>query len=235
MLKEYFRYRTTIATILADGGEYFRPAKDAMIAARTEIEHEISINPLFMTSLVPLECESDSLHVKRMTSAATRAGTGPMAAVAGTIARAGAEAMKEAGALAGIVDNGGDIALFSDREIKVGLYAGNSELSGKAAFVIPPKDDIYGVCTSSATVGPSISFGIADSVTVFSPDVSLADAWATMLCNNIRSPLCEYAMPDTSKTGVEGIFATYEKESAGWGDIPRIKAARVDESLITKG
>ncbi|MBN1432847.1 MAG: UPF0280 family protein [Methanomicrobiaceae archaeon] len=235
MIRESFRYRTTITTILADERDFFKPAKEAMINARMEIESEISVNPLFLTSLVPVESYSKSIHVKRMISAAERAGTGPMAAVAGTIAWAGVSAMKESGASAGIIDNGGDIAFFSDREIRVGLYAGNSTLSRRTAFVLPPKEEIYGVCTSSATVGPSISFGIADSVTVFSRDVSLADAWATMLCNNITSPLAEYPMPETKDMGIDGVFATYAEENAGWGSIPSLKAAIVDENLITSG
>lgn len=235
MLREFFRYKTTITTILADERGFFEPAKKAMVNARLEIESEISVNPLFSTSLVPVDAETDSVHVGRMVSAAKRAGTGPMAAVAGTIARAGAEAMKESGASTGVIDNGGDIAFFSGREIRIGLYAGNSALSKKTAFILPPKDEIYGVCTSSATVGPSISFGIADSVTVFSHDVSLADAWATMICNNIKSPLSAYPMPEPADMGVDGIFATLGDESSGWGLIPEIRAAIVDDRLITSG
>ena len=211
MLRELFRYKTTFATTLADDAKFFEPAKEAMIDARLEIESEISVNPLFLSSLVPVEKETESVHVERMVGAAKKAGTGPMAAVAGTIAWAGVEAMKENGAKAAVIDNGGDIALFSDKEIRIGLYAGNSAMSKKSAFIIPPGKDIYGVCTSSATVGPSISFGVADSVTVFSADVSLADAWATMICNDLRSPISEYPM-NIDEMGVDGVFATFGKE-----------------------
>ncbi|ADN36362.1 ApbE family lipoprotein [Methanolacinia petrolearia DSM 11571] len=234
MLRELFRYKTTFATILADDAKFFEPAKEAMIDARLEIESEISVNPLFLSSLVPVEKETESVHVERMVSAAKKAGTGPMAAVAGTIAWAGVEAMKENGAKAAVIDNGGDIALFSDKEIRIGLYAGNSSMSKKSAFIIPPGKEIYGVCTSSATVGPSISFGVADSVTVFSADVSLADAWATMICNDLRSPISEYPM-NIDEMGVDGVFATFGKESAGWGILPEIRAAIVDTGLITSG
>ena len=44
-----------------------------------------------------------------------------MASVAGAIAWAGVEAMVDAGALFGVIDNGGDIALISDRSIRVGV------------------------------------------------------------------------------------------------------------------
>lgn len=235
MLRDFFRYKTTITTILADEDGFFEPAKEAMVRARTEVESEISINPLFLSSLVPIEAETDSVHVNRMVSASKIAGSGPMAAVAGTIALAGAEAMKKAGASTAVVDNGGDIAFFSNREIKIGLYAGNSAMSKKSAFILPPKKEIYGVCTSSASVGPSISFGIADSVTVFSHDVSLADAWATMICNDLKSPFSEYPMPRIEELGIDGIYATFEDESSGWGIIPEIKPAIVDDKLITSG
>ena len=234
MFRELFRYKTTFATILADDAKFFEPAKEAMINARLEIESEISVNPLFLSSLVPVENETESVHVERMVGAAKKAGTGPMAAVAGTIAWAGVEAMKDRGAEAAVIDNGGDIALFSDKEIRIGLYAGNSSMSKKSAFIIPPGKEIYGVCTSSATVGPSISFGVADSVTVFSADVSLADAWATMICNDLRSPISEYPM-NIDEMKVDGVFATFGKESAGWGILPEIRAAIVDTGLITSG
>ena len=41
-----------------------------------------------------------------------------------------------------------------------------------------------GICTSSGTVGHSISFGKADSVTVFAPSASVADALATSIANH---------------------------------------------------
>jgi len=235
MHREYFRYKTTITTIIADDSDHIEPAKTAMIAARQEIESEISINPLFSSSLVPVGCETSSLHVERMVKAANKAGTGPMAAVAGTIAWAGAEAIMESGASTGIIDNGGDIAFYSDRETKIGLFAGSSALSKRTAFILPPKSEIYGVCTSSATVGPSVSFGVADSATVFSHNVSLADAWATMICNNIRSPVSDYPMPGMEEMGVDGVFVTLDEESAEWGNLPDIRAALVDERLITSG
>jgi uncharacterized protein len=44
------------------------------------------------------------------------------------------------------------------------------------------------VCTSSGTVGPSVSFGTADAVTVQAASTILADAAATALANRIRKP-----------------------------------------------
>jgi len=234
MIREHFQYRTTIATILAERQEYIEAAKDAMISARTEIEAIIATDPFFAVTYEPYPAPAGSFVTGRMADAAKSAGVGPMAAVAGTIAWAGVEAMEEAGAQFGIVDNGGDIAVVADRPVRIGLYAGTSPLSGKLAFLLPPQEEILGICTSSATVGPSVSFGTADAVTVFSRNVSLADAWATALCNiagtgsgNIFSLL----NPDE----IRGVFIIHGEKICRWGDLPEIAAANVDLSLITAG
>jgi len=49
---------------------------------------------------------------------------------------------------------------------------------------MPPGE--WGVCTSSGTVGNSLSFGWADAVTVVSPDATLADALATAYGNLVK-------------------------------------------------
>src|SRR5690554_5406441 len=166
MIREHFEFRQTIATILADEPGHVEAAKSGMMAARQEVERQIATDPYFSATLEPYTPEAPGRTVGRMARAAEEAGVGPMAAVAGAIAWAGVEAMVEAGASFGLVDNGGDIALVSDREVKIGVFAGASPLSGRIAFLLPPQEGILGICTSSATVGPSISFGIADAVTV---------------------------------------------------------------------
>jgi ApbE superfamily uncharacterized protein (UPF0280 family) len=45
-----------------------------------------------------------------------------------------------------------------------------------------------GICTSSGTVGHSLSFGKADAALVSSADAALADAVATGLGNRVRQP-----------------------------------------------
>ncbi|MDD3455072.1 MAG: UPF0280 family protein, partial [Methanobacteriales archaeon] len=82
-----------------------------------------------------------------------------------------------------IIDNGGDIALINDRKVNIGLYAGDSPLSGEIGFQLKASRKPRGVCTSSGTVGHSISFGRADAVTVFASQASIADALATSIAN----------------------------------------------------
>ena len=74
--------------------------------------------------------------------------------------------------------------LKTDQDVVVGLYAGESSLSGELGFKIKFGKTPMGVCTSSGTVGHSISFGRSDSVTVFAEEASIADALATSIANN---------------------------------------------------
>lgn len=234
MIREPFRFRQTIATILADEAEYIWAAREGMIRARQHLEAYISRDPFFQVTFDPYLPDSDELIITRMSGAGGSAGVGPMAAVAGAIAWAGVEAMADAGAVFGVIDNGGDIALISDRPVRVGVHAGGALLSNRIAFVVPPQEKILGICTSSATVGPSVSFGIADAVTVFSSDVALADAWATSVCNQIR-PLDQSVLERINQNEVKGIFAVMGDVMVKWGELPPLVPAVVDEQLISAG
>jgi len=142
--------------------------------------------------------------------------------------------MQDSGAKFGIIDNGGDIALLSDREVTIGIHAGEAGVSDRYAFVLPPQSRILGIATSSATVGPSISLGMADAVTVFSPDVAAADAWASSICNRIRAENASI-LADLTDTDVRGVFIVLGETIIRWGDIPRIVPAKVDTSRIAAG
>jgi hypothetical protein len=218
MIRERFSYRQTFAVILADTPEHIEAAKAGMLRARQELEAYIARDPFFATTFDPYTPDSDELIITRMADAARIAGVGPMAAVAGAIAWAGIEAMRDAGAMFGVIDNGGDIALISDR----------------IAFVVPPQDSVLGICTSSATVGPSISFGVADAVTVFSRNVTLADAWATSVCNKIRADDLS-VLDQINSNDVRGIFIIIGEQDFRWGMLPLIVRADVDERLISAG
>jgi ApbE superfamily uncharacterized protein (UPF0280 family) len=234
MIRQRFSYRQTFATILADTPEHIDAAKTGILAARQVLEAYIARDPFFSTTFDPYTPDSDDLIITRMADATRAAGVGPMAAVAGAIAWAGIEAMQEAGARFGVIDNGGDIALVCDRNVRVGVHAGEAALSNRIAFVVPPQDSVLGICTSSATVGPSISLGIADAVTIFSRDVALADAWATAVCNEIR-PDNVSVLDRINPNDVRGIFAIMGDQHVRWGKLPSIVSADVDERLISAG
>jgi hypothetical protein len=154
---------------------------------RAGLEDYIKKHPLFALTLEPMRVEDNApAMVRNMALAAEAVGVGPMAAVAGAIAReVGAGLLQFSDEV--IVENGGDIFMRSLRPRLVGVYAGESPLTGKIAFVIQPEDTPLGVCTSSGTVGHSLSFGLADAVTVFSPSAALADAAATAIGNRLHS------------------------------------------------
>ncbi len=234
MIRHHFELRETITTILADEQSHIDAAVEGIVRARQAVERCIAADPFFGATFEPYTPGSDEPVVLRMVSAARNAGVGPMAAVAGAIAWSGTEAMKKAGAGMGLVDNGGDIALFSDRELLIGVHAGCSPLSDRLAFAVPPTSEIIGICTSSATVGPSISFGTADAVTVFSHDVALADAWATAICNEIR-PGDVSVLLRINPEEVTGVFSVLGEWTNSFGVLPPLVRANVKKDLITAG
>ena len=234
MIRHLFAFRDTFATILADDPAHVTAASEAMISARQDVERCIAGDPFFRVTFEPYDPGAFGTTVARMVRAADRADVGPMAAVAGAIAWAGVEAMQNTGAVFGVIDNGGDIALISDREVTIGIHAGAASISDRYAFVLPPQPRVLGIATSSATVGPSISLGVADAVTVFSHDVAGADAWASSICNRVRIDYQEF-LADLSGTDVQGVMAVIGETIIRWGDLPRIVPAGVDTSRITAG
>jgi ApbE superfamily uncharacterized protein (UPF0280 family) len=159
-----------------------------------------------------------------------------MAAVAGTIAWLALEDMVRMGCRYGIIDNGGDIALINDRPLVVGIYAGESPIKG-LGLELEPRETILGVCTSSGTVGPSISLGNSDAALIISEDVSLADAAATALGNRITdkdslATAFDFLKEIPEVTGAIGIIGD---RMATYGKLPKIVKANVEYEKITKG
>ena len=154
---------------------------------RTQLEGYIARHPAFTASFVPLPLQGDEpAIVKAMLEAGAKAGVGPMASVAGAIAEfVGTELLRFSPEV--IIENGGDIYMKMSRKRVVGIFAGNSPLTGKVGLEIEPEDTPLGVCTSSGTVGHSISFGKADAAVLISPSATLADAAATAVGNKVKT------------------------------------------------
>jgi ApbE superfamily uncharacterized protein (UPF0280 family) len=231
-----YQVKETIVTVIA-GEAYHRACLDAIYRARADLELFIAKDPFFQRTLEPYACPPDApAIVRRMCDATAPVGVGPMAAVAGTIAEAAVDAMARAGAKYALVDNGGDIALLNDETVTIGIYAGESPIRG-LALEIPPRDRILGICTSSGTVGPSISFGNADAALIVSDDVALADAAATALGNRITDEKSLATAFDFLKKvpAVTGAIGIIGDKMATYGKLPKIVRARVDYDKITKG
>ena len=188
---------------------------------RTSLEQYIERHPFFLTTLEPYSIKADAPPiVQEMAQAAGLTGVGPMAAVAGAIAEnVGKELLAFSSEI--IVENGGDIFLKLLRKRLVGIYAGNSPFTGKIALEIEPETTPLGICTSSGTVGHSLSLGKADAAIVLSPSTSLADAAATAIGNRIKEA---ENIPDAIQfaqgiTGLTGVVIIIGDRIGLWGDI----------------
>lgn len=208
-----------------------------------ELEEYIALHPPFAESLAPLagppENSEDTSNiprressgplrlpesVRRMLRAADSAGVGPMAAVAGTFAQIAAEAGQAAGDRETVVENGGDICMYLEQPLVLGLWVGPASPFQDLAFSIQPADGPLAVCSSSSRFGHSISFGECDLFTVFSRNAALADAAATGGCNQVRhrhdlQPAVESAV---QLPGVEGAVAVKDKNIAIAGKTPQL-------------
>jgi len=185
------------------------------------LEEYIRRNPAFLTSLEPLAVGEDApLIVKEMTRAASQVGVGPMAAVAGAIAEfVGNDLLDFSPEV--IVENGGDIFLKSLKKRMIGIYAGKSPLTDRIGLEIKGEDTPLGICTSSGTVGPSLSYGRADAVIVLSPSVTLADAAATAIGNLIVQPSDIPNGIEMAKgvEGLKGVLIIQDDKIGLWGEV----------------
>ena len=168
--------------------EYREVATAVVLQERRQLEHYIASHPGFLESLSPWP--EDPLApriVKEMIQASARVNVGPMAAVAGAIAGAVGRALLDHSPEV-IVENGGDIFLKISQPATVALYAGHSPLSMRVGILLAAAMTPLGVCTSSGTVGHSLSLGRADAACVLAADTALADAAATALGNRVKVP-----------------------------------------------
>ena len=217
-------WKETDLYIKADSNLY-EEAREAILRVREQIENYIHKHPDFRTSLTPLPLDPRApAMVQDMLRAAQVASVGPMAAVAGAVSE---YVGKELALLSKevIVENGGDIYLSTRHPTTVSIFAGPSPLSMRLGLKISPEETPCGVCTSSGTVGPSLSLGRADAVTVLASSTCLADAVATALANRIAvaedlEPTLEQCktIPD-----VQGAVAILGDRIGLWGHVNIVK------------
>ena len=155
---------------------------------RDQLENYLTLDPEFRETLAPhLVLPSAPPIALAMARAGNIAGVGPMAAVAGAFAEyVGRDLLQSVKQV--IVENGGDLFLATASTVKIAIFAGTSPFSNKIAIEAGPCPQGLGVCTSSGTVGPSLSFGRADAAVIVSPSTLLADAVATATANLIQKP-----------------------------------------------
>ncbi len=189
---------------------------------RNQLENYIARNPNFLEALFPLDCDSFAPPlIKEMQKAALAAGVGPMAAVAGGVAQYVGQDLLQGYCREIMVENGGDVFLQRSVDCRVAIFAGQSPLSNTIGIEVKKEDMPIGICTSSATVGHSLSLGQADAVTVVAPSVCLADAAATRLGNETREnrPLDEVLSIASQIKGICGVVVVRGEELGAWGNV----------------
>lgn len=188
---------------------------------RAALEDYIARDPDFAATLAPhLVPPGAPAIALSMVRAGNTAGVGPMAAVAGEFAeRIGRDLLTRVKQV--IVENGGDIFLTVTAPVRVAVFAGASPFTGKIALEAGPASHGLGICTSSGTVGHSLSFGRADAAIIISPSTPLADAVATATGNRIQTPddLPGALAFAQSIPGIEGILLIKDDKMAAWGTI----------------
>ena len=205
-----------------------RETYEQVLACRGHIEAYIKRYPAFATTLKPWpSTDFTPPIVRQMIQAGQTAGVGPMAAVAGAIAENIARHLltrcKQV-----VVENGGDIFLKTNDTVVVSLFAGDSPLSMKFGIKLPPASGGVGICTSSGTVGHSLSTGSADAVCVISPSCALADASATAIGNMVHSSKDINTAIHFGKSipGINGIIVVRNREIGAWGSVELVPGNR---------
>ena len=161
----------------------------------------------------------------------------PMAAVAGSVAQELLPYLAQPGVDKAFVNNGGDIALHlqSGECWRVGVVTDlakaltgmqTHELVVDGAFVIDADMPVRGIATSGWQ-GRSLSFGIADSVTVLAGTAAQADVAATLIANavNMDDPRIQRRRADSLRddTDLGARLVTV--------DVPRLSEAQIQQAL----
>jgi ApbE superfamily uncharacterized protein (UPF0280 family) len=196
-------------------------SRDLVFDCRHQLEAYIDAHPGFVTSLSPWEPDPYAPPMVREMIEVTRdLKVGPMASVAGAIAQCVGRGLLELSDEV-IVENGGDVFLKARRPMTVSVFAGTSPLSERFGVRIPTRQMPLGICSSSATIGHSLSMGVAEVVCLLSHSAPLADGAATALGNRIKGKrdLEKVAQWAQEVTGILGGLAIVEDRLATWGEI----------------
>lgn len=158
----------------------FESVLDELVSELTELRSPIGVDkPVF-----------DGLIAQRMGQAVWPNRTvfvTPMAAVAGAVAdeilaaMIGVDTLEKA-----MVNNGGDVALFLSpgSHLSSAIVANLDNPAVDAKLIIDSRSSVRGIATSGWR-GRSLSFGVADAVTVLAETAAEADVAATLIANAV--------------------------------------------------
>ena len=225
LFKETFTLKETKCTIISDKQQAIRAAIESIKRNRQELELYVRANPKFLYTLTPIAAPEKPLVARLMALAAEKAGVGPMAAVAGVIADLAVNDMTRQGCEVAVVEDGGEISVFSNRSVDVAVAAGEEPLSKRFGFRLT--EFPIGVATSSGRFSHALSFGDAEAATVFCKNAALADAVATAVGNVVKGEDAQAGIQagisrGLSIEGVEGVLIIYKGQVGTAGKIPQL-------------
>ncbi|MHB8110587.1 MAG: UPF0280 family protein [Syntrophorhabdaceae bacterium] len=188
---------------------------------RNQLEEYVKVRPLFKDSLTPLDPDIFAPPIVReMIEASGMIGVGPMATVAGAISEF---IGRDIDGLTGdfIIENGGDIYLRTSIGRVIQVHAGKSPFSEHIGLRIAPSGRPRGICTSSGTVGHSLSFGKADAVCIIGSSALFTDGLATYLGNIVKKKDdIAHAIEEGRKfPDVTAILIILADQLGAWGEL----------------
>jgi len=243
--KYHFIEKESDITIISESKNAILKAKEGFFLHRKILEKYVSQNNKFLTSFSPIRIKTEFEIVNLMSEASILCEVGPMATVAGAFADIMMDLMKEEDdpniipAKIALVENGGEIAVDSEKEMKIALFAGYNELNLNIGFLIEKRNCPVGIGTSSATIGHAISLGQADAVTVFGKNATLADGAATRIANLVKGADVEKSIKkalDAAEDieGVFGVFISRDNKIGQVGKLPKIFKIEGDKKIVLK-
>ncbi|MDD5194523.1 MAG: UPF0280 family protein [Candidatus Omnitrophica bacterium] len=190
-----------------------------------QVEEYARLNPVFLTTLSSMLTDKNAPEIVREMQACSQvASVGPFASVAGAIASyVGKAFLSQTGEI--IVENGGDIFLKINSDKRIGVYLGehfsDSRQASNLALKIKKREYPFGIASSSAYIGHSLNFGMADLVTVLAETSSLADGFATAISNRIKSQSDVDAAISCAKNNpkISGLLIAIKGKIFIWGEL----------------
>jgi len=233
LYKSHFTEKESDITIISESKKAIEAAKKEFYSDRAILERYIQTHNEFQTTFSPIKVESESKIINLMAKGAFVCDVGPMATVAGAFADLMLEVMKTKSssnpnpAQVALVENGGEIAVDSEKDMKIALYAGDNTLNLNIGFLIEKKDCPMGIASSSAKIGHAISLGQSDVVTVFAKNATIADGAATKIGNLVKGEDIEQSIQQALARiddieGVNGAFICREEKIGYAGKIPKM-------------
>ena len=189
---------------------------------RSQLMAWMLIDPRFGESLYPLPVPDHAPPmIHRMGLASALVNVGPMATVAGAIAAMVAESLLPYSPDV-IVENGGDVVLHSTRDRLIGLLP-DPQNSAVLGIRIAQGEFPASVCSSSSTIGHSLSFGVGELAVVRAADAFVADAAATAFCNMLQGPDDVQKVADLAAglehEGIQGVYVQCQGNIGIWGNM----------------